>query len=100
MKNFTRLNSWLLAKSASGYFHNNVQGIAEHNKPLSPALSPLVPRGEREKGRAVNGGGKEMRLLAIAISILLGVTLCCGCSAGGGLPKAASLHRSTYTNPV
>jgi len=35
--------------------------IKRINEPLSPALSPLVPRGERESLRARFGGTDEMR---------------------------------------
>src|SRR5438876_10898035 len=37
--------------------------IKRINEPLSPALSPLVPRGERESLRARFGGTDEMRPL-------------------------------------
>src|SRR5438876_4749884 len=52
--------------------------IKRINEPLSPALSPLVPRGERESLRARFGGTDEMRTPA-----LLGPIYCVGAGTKG-----------------
>src|SRR3989442_10893755 len=69
--------------------------IKRINEPLSPALSPLVPRGERESLRARFGGTDEMRT-----GLAYHADLACSCPAGSSTTPMARSVRPPLARPA